>query len=120
MKYEKKEIGNNLIMYRLIGEKREEKFNRMSMYNDFLFQNMESLTNRRPKTVIVINENNTGGIIYSSYDFIERALENLKKYNKLEITNQKRMNTYSRKISKIAFSCKEKERKYGREVKLWK
>lgn len=80
MKYVKTEPTPYLINYKLEGK--ENKFSRMSMYNKLVFFNMGLLTSKKPKTVIITNEVNTGGVIISGERFINKVLNDLENHNK--------------------------------------
>ena len=102
MRYERKDINNYLVQYKLQGE--EDKFDRLSMYNDILFFNLSNLTGFKTKSIIIINENNTGGVMYVNPKFADKIIENLKRFNpnfKIEIGRQ--VTNINKKVIKISF-----------------
>lgn len=121
MRYERKDINNYLVQYKLQGE--EDKFDRLSMYNDILFFNLSNLTGFKTKSIIIINENNTGGVMYVNPKFADKIIENLKRFNpnfKIEIGRE--VTNINKKVIKISFrmfknTC---EKSYIKKEKVWK
>lgn len=104
MKYNRKE-DKYRISYDLIQDRENEKFNRMAIYNNILFINMENILSKK-KALTILNEKKSGGMIISKSKNIDKVFENFKKQNKnLSFFNIRKMENYS-KISRITFSSK--------------
>lgn len=98
MKFSKKEVNPFLIQYKLEGK--EDKFARLSMYNQILFFNMNYLMSKKPKTIIIINECNTGGLIIASERYIDKTIEVFSKKQNKKIDFTKR---FTNKINKLVY-----------------
>lgn len=109
MRYERTNINNYLVQYKLQGE--ENKFDRLSLYNDILFFNLSYLTGLKTKSIIIINENNTGGLIYANPKFSDKIIANLKRFNsKYKIEVGRSIVNINKKVVKISFKMIKKER----------
>lgn len=108
MKYDRKEINKYLIHYQLKGE--ENKFDRLTLYNDILFHNISFLTNtKETKSIIIINEKKTGGVIFCNPRFIDKVFDNLKKKNRnLAFNETRRVLNINKRVTKLSFACKDK------------
>lgn len=105
MRYERKELGNRLTQYRLLGEKNKNE--RLALYNDILFNNIGELYGKNKKSIIILNELTTGGMILSDNKNIDRIFNNLssiyKKYNKINFKKGKKILSADRKVVKLIF-----------------
>lgn len=105
MRFEKKELGGKLTQYRLLGEKNKNE--RLALYNDILFHNIGSLYGKNRKSIIIINELTTGGIILSDNKNIDRIFNNLssiyKKYNNINFKKGKKITSSDKKVIKLIF-----------------
>ena len=112
LKYERKEINNYLVQYKLVGE--DKKFDRMSMYNDILFFNLSYLTGKKQKSVVIINENNSGGLIFANPRFVDKIIQNLQKFNsRYDISTGKQIMNVNKKVVKVSF-------RMDKKVRTWK
>ena len=98
MKFVKKEINPFIIQYQLVGEK--DKISRLAIYNQILFFNTNNIIGKRPKTIIIINECNTGGLIIAPEKTINTTIKIFsKKQNKKLIFDKRFVN----KINKMVY-----------------
>ena len=109
MRYERKNVNNYLVQYKLIGENKKQ--DRMSMYNDILFFNLSYLTSRTQKSIMIINESNTGGLIFANPRFVEKIIDNFKKFNtRYDIKIGKQIMNVNKRVVKVSFRMDKKER----------
>lgn len=104
MNYKKQQLGPYTDLYRLEGE--GELKQRYIAYNNILFENINVLADNE-KQIIVINENNNGGVIYGSSKYANLALKKLREAiadKRIKVVNSIENNGNK----KISFSIEDK------------
>lgn len=113
--YTKESIGYYTDLYRLIGGKNIKDKDRYIAYNDILFENIDTLSNKE-KQIIIINELGDGGVLFGSSEFANLALKKLMDALDSQDKHIKTINSMDNGThKKISFIIENKKNLYPRD-----
>lgn len=107
MKFTLKEPTPFLMQYNLEG--REDKNDRLTMYNELLFRNIHLITGTKQKSMIIINEVFTGGLIFANPKFIDNVLKHFRRAKPyMEIEEVIRETSRNKRLTRLVFRAKKR------------